>query len=308
MDTSANLTWVWPWAGLLLLLPGVILYFARRQGWSWARQAALKLPIPSVKVPTQGWLQRLRLRIQPWYWVWLLLVLAAMRPELQQPEIEIEQQRRELLLIVDVSGSMQEIMDGRTRLDHVKDVVADFIQARNQDLIGLVVFGGQAYLYVPKTQDHALLLQQLQPLQPGMAGPGTAIGDAVGVSLQALGRARGEAAMVLLTDGANNAGALSPEQALNMAAQAEVRTHLVVVSLNPDPDMAAAIRSTGGEVFSAFNRRELEDVYQKLDALEPGSVTESYSPSKPLQPLLIALALLVAAGRIGALKWWRAHA
>ncbi|SFC13148.1 Ca-activated chloride channel family protein [Marinospirillum celere] len=304
MDTSANLTLVWPWAFVLLLLPWLLGYLARCLGWGTATQAALKLPVHQVSQQKNSWLARFKSGINPWFWVWCLLVLAAMRPEFQQPEIEIQQQRRELMLVVDVSGSMQEIMDGRTRLDHVKEVVESFVRVRSQDLIGLVVFGGQAYLYVPKTLDHQLLVQQLNAMRPGMAGPGTAIGDAVGIGLQAVGRAQGEPAILLLTDGANNAGALSPNEALGMAAQAEIRTHLIVVSLSPEPDMAAAIETTGGKVFSAFNRRELDGVYQQLDDLEPATVTERFSPATPLHPGLLLAALVLAAWRLRR-SWWR---
>lgn len=294
MDTSANLILAWPWALTLLALPWLSTWLAKRLGLAYRATSALKLPFTTVTSASEKPLSRLR-SVSPWYWVWLLLVLALARPELQQPEIQLQQKSRELLLVVDVSGSMQEIMDGRTRLDHVKQVVEDFVRRRDQDRIGLVVFGAQAYLYVPKTLDHELLLQQLNGMQPNMAGPGTAIGDALGVSIRALREAQGEAAILLLTDGANNAGLLSPEEALDMAATAGIRTHLVVVSLSPDLEMSEQIRRTGGEVFSAFNRRELEGVYQQLDDLEPATLSRRFSPSEPLAHWLLLAALGLSA-------------
>jgi Ca-activated chloride channel family protein len=290
MDTSANLILAWPWALVLLALPWLAGHLAKRLGLAFRPTAALKLPTSTATPEPEKKLPRLR-SLSLWYWVWVLLVLALTRPELQQPEIQLEQQSRELLLVVDVSGSMQEIMDGRTRLDHVKQVVEDFVRRRSQDKMGLVVFGAQAYLYVPKTLDHELLLQQLNGMQPNMAGQGTALGDALGVSIRTLRQAQGEAAILLLTDGANNAGLLSPEEALQMATTAGIRTHLVVVSLNPEPQMAAQIRATGGEVFSAFNRRELEGVYQQLDNLEPATLLRRFSPADPLGYWLILAAL-----------------
>lgn len=306
MDTSANLILAWPWALALLALPGLAGLLAKRLGLASRSTAALKLPFTTTAFTPEKPLFRLR-AISPWYWIWALLVLALARPELQQPEIQLQQQSRELLLVVDVSGSMQEIMDGRTRLDHVKQVVEDFVRRRDQDKIGLVVFGGQAYLYVPKTLDHELLLQQLNGMQPNMAGPGTAIGDALGVSIKALRGAQGEPAILLLTDGANNAGLLSPVEALEMAATAQIRTHMVVVSLNPDPEVSEQIRHTGGEVFSAFNRRELDGVYQQLDDLEPATLTRRFSPTSPLDYWLLLAALGLSAWLLRSSIRWRQH-
>jgi len=306
VDTSANLILVWPWALTLLALPWLATWLAKRLGLAYRSTAALKLPFTTATSASEKPLSRLR-SISPWYWVWVLLVLALVRPELQQPEIQLQQQSRELLLVVDVSGSMQEIMDGRTRLDHVKQVVEDFVRRRDQDKIGLVVFGAQAYLYVPKTLDHELLLQQLNGMQPNMAGSGTAIGDALGVSIRTLREAQGEAAILLLTDGANNAGLLSPEEALDMATTAGIRTHLVVVSLNPEPEISEQIRHTGGEVFSAFNRRELDGVYQKLDDLEPATLSRRFSPAAPLGYWLLLAALGLSAWLLRSSIQWRRY-
>lgn len=291
MDTSTNLILAWPWALSLWALPALLKRLLERLGLAMPSQAALQLPLAVTPTPSDQshWSGRF---LNPWYGVWLLLVLAVARPELQQPEVEWQESTRQLMLVVDVSGSMREMMDGRTRLDHVKQVVEDFVQQRRQDRLGLIVFGGQAHLYVPLTQDHQLLLHQLQGMQPNMAGPGTAIGDALGVSINALRELEGEPAILLLTDGENNAGVLQPQEALAMAASAGIRTHLVVFALNPEPEVAAATRQTGGEVFSAFNRRELEGVYQQLDDLEPSSVTRRLSPSQPLGFWLVLAALV----------------
>ncbi|WP_114418186.1 vWA domain-containing protein [Marinospirillum perlucidum] len=292
MDTSANLILAWPWALLLAFLPWISQRLLAYLGLKTRSAAALKLPGQPLTTPSSLSWQSWRTRLSPWYGLWLLLVLALARPEWQGQEIEFPQQSRELMLAVDVSGSMQEILDGRTRLDQVKSVVEDFVRQRSQDELGLVVFGAQAYLYVPKTRDHQLLLQQLDTLRPNMAGQGTAIGDALGVSLQALEESQGEPAILLLTDGANNAGLLSPPEALQMASAAGVRTHLVVVSLNPEASLTESVHSTGGEVFSAFSRRELAEVYQHLDELEPATVIRRFSPAIPLGPWLVLIGLL----------------
>ncbi|SFX60781.1 VWA domain-containing protein [Marinospirillum alkaliphilum] len=301
MDTSANLTLVWPWALALAGLPWLLHRWLRAGAGAApdvtpkTGQSALKLPLANLPVSaaeavTGGVRRRLDWRLL----IWLLLVLALARPEWRHAELEINRHSRQLMLVVDISGSMNELMQGRTRLDQVRQVVRSFVNGRPDDRMGLVVFGGQSYLYVPKTLDHALLLQQLQGLQPGMAGPGTAIGDAVGLAVRSLRQTEGEAAILLLTDGANNAGQLSPVQALAMAEASGIRTHLIVVDLNPEPDMASAIRQTGGEVFSAFSRRELEQVYAQINHLEPQTRVERFNPSQSLAHWPLLLALLIA--------------
>lgn len=304
MDTPANLSLVWSWALVLLPLPWLVAWLLKSftnqfvSNQSSIAKGALKLPFldllittsskkPAKKIPL---LSKLSWRS----WLWVLLVLALMRPEWQQAEIEVTYESREMLLVVDISGSMNELMQGRTRLNQVKQVVRDFIQQRPRDHIGLVVFGGEAYLYVPRTLDHDLLVQQLQSLQPGMAGSGTAIGDAVGVAVKNLLQTKGKPAILLLTDGANNAGQLKPEQALAMAAAVKIPTHLVVVDLEIDPELAKGIHSTGGEVFSAYSQQDLAKVYQHIHQLEPQTQVRYLRPSFSLVFIPLLLALIVA--------------
>lgn len=301
MDSTPNLALVWPWAVVFLPLPWLIARWLKSRlssNNSIKAKGALKLPavdlylVPSVEKNASQFpfLTKLSWRT----WLWALLVLALMRPEWQQPEVEVTYESRQILLLVDISGSMNELLQGRTRLDQVKQVVRDFIQQRPRDHLGLVVFGGQAYLYVPRTLDHELLIQQLQSLQPGMAGPGTAIGDALGVGVSHLLQSKGKPAILLLTDGDNNAGQLKPEQALAMAAAADIPTHLVVVDLEVKPELAKAINKTGGQVFSAFSQQELANVYQQIHKLEPQTQVGYLRPSFSLAYIPLVLALLLA--------------
>lgn len=303
MDTAANLTLVWPWALALLALPWLAGRWLRKPARLAGPDDSAALRLPSLPATFSSGVpvaRSSRLKGGWRFWVWLLLVLALARPEWQQPEIELNRQARQLMLVVDISGSMNELMQGRTRLDQVKQAVRAFVAGRTEDRIGLVVFGGQSYLYVPKTLDHDLLLQQLQGLQPGMAGPGTAIGDAVGLAVRSLRQEAGEAAILLLTDGASNGGQLTAVQALQMAQVAGIRTHLTVVDLNPEPELAAAIRATGGQVFTAFSRRELDQVYAAINDLEPLTHIDRMHPALPLGYIPLLLALLLAA-----LMGWR---
>lgn len=314
MDTPANLSLVWPWAMALLALPWLAAWLLKSfthffvSNKPSTEKRALKLP--GLDLPLDN-LNQATSKKTPWVtkinWrtgLWILLVLALMRPEWQQAEIEVTYQSRQLLLAVDISGSMKELMQGRTRLDQVKQVVRDFIQQRPKDQMGLVVFGGEAYLYVPRTLDHALLIQQLQSLQPGMAGPGTAIGDALGVGVYNLLQAEGQPAILLLTDGANNAGQLKPEQALAMAEAAGIPTHLVVVDLTLDPKLAQAIEATGGKVFSAFSQQELAKVYQQIHQLEPQTQVRYLRPSQSLAFIPLLLALILAISQMAVIQAW----
>jgi len=312
MDTSTNLNLAWPWAVVLLPLPWLVVRLLKKlpgvffSSNSMAAKGALKLPHLATPLLTKvsptsikpSLLTRLGWRGA----LWCLLVLALMRPEWQQAEIEVTYQSRQLLLLVDISGSMKELMQGRTRLDQVKTVVKDFIQQRPKDHIGLVVFGSEAYLYVPRTLDHNLLIQQLQSLQPSMAGSGTAIGDALGVGVQNLRPAQGQPAILLLTDGANNAGQLKPEEALAMAVTAAIPTHLVVVDLELEPQLSKAIKQTGGEVFSAYSQEELAKVYEKIHQLEPQTQVRYLRPSISLAFIPLLLAFLLATSQTPAVQ------
>lgn len=308
MDTPTNLALIWPWAVVLLPLPWLIAWWLTKQKQGVSSfstklsKGALKLPnlagsFSSSLEPSASIKPSLATRLGWRGWLWGLLVLALMRPEWQQAEIEVTYQSRQLLLLVDISSSMQELMQGRTRLDQVKQVVRDFIQQRPKDQIGLVVFGAKAYLYVPRTLDHQLLIKQLQGLQPGMAGAGTAIGDALGVGVQNLRQAKGEPAMLLLTDGANNAGQLKPNEALAMAAATDIPTHLVVVDLDLDAELSKAIKQTGGEVFSAYSKQELAKVYQKIHQLEAETQVRYLRPAFSLAFIPLLLAFILAASQ-----------
>lgn len=312
MDTPTNLSLIWPWAVVALPLPWLIVWGLKNFKRSFSNpntavaKGALKLPLfdlPLLVAESPAAVKpRLITKLSWRSWLWVLLVLALMRPEWQQAEIEVTYKSRQLLLLVDISGSMKELMQGRTRLDQVKQVVKDFIQQRPRDHLGLVVFGGEAYLYVPRTLDHELLIQQLYSLQPGMAGQGTAIGDALGVGVYNLLQAEGEPAMLLLTDGANNAGQLKPEQALAMATAAKIPTHLIVVDLTLEPELSNAIQQTGGKVFSAYSQQELSQIYQQIHQLEPQTQVRYLRPSLPLAFIPLLLALVLAASQTPLIK------
>lgn len=313
MDTQTNLSFAWPWAIFLLGCPWLCSWLLK--GWLGTRLSR-RIPAQQTSLNLSHWptkqlpptaVQLTNLKAQrPWLLIlcWSALVLALMRPQLIGPELPLTQQARNLLLAVDISGSMQEAMQGTTRLEQAKKAVATFIQQRPYDQIGLVVFGGQAYLYVPQTLDHQLLIQQLNGLQPGMAGQGTALGDALGLSLQYILKFTGQPTIILLTDGANNAGQLLPSQALATAQKAQVPVYLVNLDLEIDTELAVAVQATGGQIFNAFSATELAAIYQKIQQLEPASKVSYLRPAQSLAyiPLLIALLILARQLNLNYLK------
>lgn len=295
MDTSANLSWAWPWALLLLPLPWCL---ARFQPASWGQPQALRLPLRHFAAADQPPLSHRRWG--PWA-LWVLLLIALARPELDLGSIEVRQEQRQLMMALDLSGSMSELLDGLPRLEQAKRTLQTFIAQRPQDQIGLLVFGGEAYVYVPLTDDHALLLAQLARLKVNLAGQGTAMGDAIALGVAQLQAHAQHASLILLSDGLNNAGLLTPEQALELAAQAGVTTHLVLMDLTADPDLEAQIQATGGQSFSALQASELQQIYQQLHQLEPVTPTRHYTQRQALLIWPLLAALLLAAW----LRWRR---
>lgn len=222
---------------------------------------------------------------------WVLLILAVARPQWLGEAIEQPETGRNLLLAVDVSGSMEivDMDDGRSnRLDVVKQVAGDFIRRREGDRIGLILFGTHAYLQAPLTFDHTTVNTLLQETVIGIAGRETAIGDAIGMALKRLRKASGETVLVLLTDGANTSGQVSPNKAAELAKQQNLRVYTIgvgggprevsglfgtqIVNTSSDLDeetLQAIADMTGGQFFRATDRKTLEAIYHQLDEIEP---------------------------------------
>ena len=256
---------------------------------------------------------------------WFCLIAAATNPQYIGEPVTINSEARDLMLAVDISASMDEFHDMRVkgeqvdRLTAVKSVLEEFIQRRKTDRLGLILFGSQAYLQTPLTFDHETLHQLLREAQIGIAGPRTAIGDAIGLALKRLKDRPSESkVLILLTDGANTAGEISPIQAAELAAQKELKIYTVGVGadevvvpglfgsrfgqrrINPSADLDEATLEkiaalTGGQYFRARNTDELRRIYELLDDLEPVEADpEVFRPIKSLFYWPLALVLLVS--------------
>lgn len=242
--------------------------------------------------------------------VWGLLVLAIARPIWIEKPIERQQPVRDLVLAIDISQSMQteDFTDANgqkiDRLTAVKQVVQGFIQRRKDDRLGLILFGSGAYPQAPLTLDHTSLALLLDDSGIGMAGPNTAIGDAIGLSLKLLDAAHEqEKVLILLTDGNDTSSAITPEHAASMAAAKGVVIHTIGIG-DPSASGEAKVNlsalqqiaeTTGGRYLRAENRDTLDQVYATLDQLTPHQVkTLSHQPKRDLfwLPLTAALSLL----------------
>ena len=311
---------VWFWLFLALPLPWLVRRFApaARAGSG----AALRTPflddlqgLPSSRggaappgtIPWQALV------------VWALLVLAAARPVWQGEPIEQGVSGRDLMLAVDLSGSMEMndfVLKGRKvdRLTATKAVAGQFIERRVGDRVGLILFGERAYLQAPLTFDRATVHTLLEESVIGLAGDKTAIGDAIGLGVKRLrDNPKDQRVLILLSDGANTAGAVSPLQAADLAAREGLKVYTIGIGademvvrdllgsrkVNPsqdldEPTMRGIAEKTGGRYFRARDVRELEDIYRLLDELEPVERDKRhYRPITELYPWPLGAALLL---------------
>ncbi len=240
-----------------------------------------------------------------WWLGWLLLTLSLMQPEQVRKQVQVTSHGVDMMLAVDVSRSMlaldfsdSRLQQGRAdRLTVVKQVVGEFIanrmRHRSGDRYGLILFGGQAYMQAPLSVDGIAVAEMLAITSAGIAGDATAIGDAVGLGVKQLReRPEGSRVLILLTDGANNAGVLDPKDAAELVRKYGVRLYAIGVGSEakevPYPmgdaagnryiDMVtmpmdeAALKQmaehAGGRYYRATDPKTLERIYQEIDTLE----------------------------------------
>ena len=310
----------WPWMFALLPLP-------------WLARLVLPAADSGEPVLKVGFLneleglagRRARLNLPTWRQqapfviIWLLLLLAAARPQWLGDPVPVAASGRDLLVAVDVSGSMdfpdmQWKNDEISRLDLVKALLGDFLQDREGDRVGLILFGSQAYLQAPLTFDRRTVRTFLDEAQIGIAGKNTAIGDAIGLAVKRLRQQPADSrVLILVTDGANTGGEVAPLTAARLAAGEQVTIYTIGIGadaeqagavglygLNPgidldEPLLRAVAAATGGEYFRARSQDELRHIAQTLDRLEP--VTQAPTTvyrATPLYPWPLGAALLLS--------------
>ncbi|MEM7563369.1 MAG: VWA domain-containing protein [Pseudomonadota bacterium] len=284
----------WPMVLAMLPLPFLIYYLIPRG--RLAQNAALKVPgLGDFEQAANTGIAGHR----PWWktvslLAWVLLVLAASRPQWVGESISIPVSGRDLLLAVDLSDSMRTgdfKLEGEqvNRLQATKQVASAFIERRKGDRLGLILFGSRAYVQAPLTFDTKTVNRLLQESVIGLAGERTAIGDAIGLAIKRLDdQSSQQRVLILMTDGTNTAGVVSPLQAAQLAAKNNLKIYTIGIGADPeirttwfglrqsvptaqlDEDSLRKIAAlSGGQYFRARDSKALEHIYRLLDDLEP---------------------------------------
>ncbi|WIG79585.1 VWA domain-containing protein [Photobacterium damselae] len=304
--------WLWAW----LLLP--LAYLVYRFSQPVTEPAAIHLPLLPDNIGSSQPKNRLKQILMVLLWVSLVCALA--RPVWYGDPIEIKPDHRDMMLAVDLSGSMA-IKDMQTqsgqsidRLTAIKHVLSNFIEKRKGDRLGLVLFGDHAYLQTPLTFDRHTVEQQLDRTVLGLVGQSTAIGEGLGIATKTFIKSKApQRVIILLSDGANTAGVIDPLEAAKLAKESGVTIYTVgigademlqrsifgVQKVNPSQDLdektlTKIAQMTGGKYFRARNPQELDKIYQIINQLEPvNNAQQTWRPRDELfrYPLTVALVL-----------------
>lgn len=310
-----------PFMLLLLPLPLAVWWFAPPHR---EQVPALRFPFFRSIVATAGAeprpgalvAARSRLQMATAIAVWCLLVLALAGPERLGAPIEVTRAARDVVLAIDISGSMDtrdfapaetdgDEQGGRPqqRFAAVREVVRRFVEGREGDRMALIVFGSKAYVQAPLTEDLETVVALLDRTEVGMAGPHTALGDAIGLAIRTFEASDvDQRLLILLSDGSDTASRMSPVNAAEIAAGQGVTIFTIGVG---DPDASGEDRvdlaalediasRTGGAYFFAADESALSSVYARIDTLAPREVEVlSYRPRTSLAHIPLALAALV---------------
>jgi len=305
------LAFYWPWLLILLPLPLLIKRINLQNVGGH-----LQLPGIAATVTASNSVNQKGSRKRYWL-MWLFLLLAIARPQWLGDPIELPAKGRDLMIAVDLSGSMQiedMVINGQTvnRFTLIQHVLSDFIERRKGDRLGLILFADHAYLQAPLTLDRRSVATFLDDAQIGLVGKQTAIGEAIALAVKRFDKVdESNRVLILLTDGSNNAGNIEPDIAAQIAAKRNITIYTIGVGaevlerrtlfgkerINPSMDLDESqlkklATMTKGRYFRARNSEELASIYQEIDKLEPVSRDQlSYRPKNELfyWPLLMSL-------------------
>jgi len=326
--------WLWPLAFLLTPAPILVRWLIKA---SRKKQPALTVPSLegfsglSSNESFSATLSTVKLII---LWLaWILLIAAVARPQWVGEMVSLPTTGRDLMLAIDISGSMatEDMLvnnDYVDRLSVVKAVISQFLDARKGDRVGLVLFGTNAYVQAPLTFDLKSVKKLMIEAPVGIAGGKTAIGDAIGLTVKRLReRQNEEKVVILLTDGANNVGEIPPIKAAELASVDGIKIYTIGVgaeemrvpslfgslagrTTNPSADLdeetlSKIAEATQGRYFRAKDTNTLAQIYELIDQLEPiEQEPETYRPFQVLYywPLGISLCLFLSLLLIDAVR------
>jgi len=313
------ITFAWPWLLVLFPLPLLVYWLPKKNN----NRISAALIMPQLFESTAVTVNNQPNKKSPLIVLtlcWLLTVLSLSQPQWLGDAIDIPTEGREMMIAVDLSGSMQiedMSLNGRTvnRLDMLKVVLGDFIERRVGDRLGLILFGDDAYMQTPMTFDRKTVKQMLNESVLGLVGRKTAIGDAIGLAVKRFdAKQKSNKVLLLLTDGQNTAGKISPEQALELAVAKDITIYSIGIGademlqkslfgtrrINPSSELdertlTKLAKDTGGQYFRARDSEGMNQIYQLLDQLEP--LEQEQQQMRPLTALFyfpLALALLIS--------------
>ena len=308
------ITFYWPWLLVALPLPLLIFWLPSNKN---SQVSALKVPmlVKGLHTTTTD-TKKNKTPLIMLSFIWALVVLSASQPQWLGEPIDIPTEGREMMIAVDLSGSMQ-IEDMQVngssvdRLTMLKEVLGDFIERRVGDRLGLILFADDAYMQTPMTFDRKTVKQMLDESVLGLVGKKTAIGDAMALAVKRFDRKKqSNRVLVLLTDGQNTAGKITPEQALELAVAKNITIYTIGIGadvmlqqslfgtrrINPSSELDEEslqniATQTHGKYFRARDGQSMSEIYQLLDQLEP--IEQDQQQMRPLNalfhwPLLVA--------------------
>lgn len=308
-----HLSFAQPYYFLLLLLLPLIFW------WQWKnkvkQEASFRLStLQSIKALKPSW----RVRFRPFLIVlrgiaFVALVVALARPQSSNVSESVDSDGIDIVLSIDVSGSMMAEDLKPNRIEAAKKVATDFVDKRANDRIGLVIFSGESFTQCPITIDHNIVKEQIDAMKSGMLQDGTAIGMGLATAVDRLRNSKAKSKIIiLLTDGVNNTGLIDPSTALEIAKAYKLRVYCIgvgsrgeapypvqtpmgiqkqMVPVEIDEALLKNISSqTGGKYFRATSNNSLSSIYKEIDQLEKSKV--EVSSFKHFTDLFLPFALI----------------
>jgi len=292
IDALNNFEFYHPWALLLLLVIPLLIWWTRKN----SDRFIAYMPIPSlegineIKPNWKVWLYKIIKYLK--YVVLALFILALATPRLNLKEEKVNAEGIDIVMVMDVSTSMLATDFNPNRLESSKAVAKTFIDNREYDRIGLVIFSGEAFTFTPVTTDHELLKGLIDQIQAGIIKDGTAIGNGLAAAVNRLKDSESKSkVIILLTDGVNNSGYIDPKVAMDLAKEYSIKVYTIGVGttgianspigrqfgklvfgkirVEIDEKLLNEIaKTTGGKYFRAKDDRELIEIYNYIDKLE----------------------------------------